>query len=61
MTGIELNMEVQEMPPDGSKCFECGEIITGKMFQYFLFEGTNLKPTPTKFKFCEPCYIKAGE
>lgn len=53
---FELNMEVQEMPPDGSNCIECKEMITGKMFQYFLFEGT--EPTATKFKLCEVCYGK---
>lgn len=57
MPPFELNMEVQEMPPDGSKCSECKELITGKMFQYFLFEGT--EPTATKFKLCETCYKKS--
>lgn len=43
------------MPPDGSKCFKCNEIIFGKMIQYFLFDSEN-KPMPTKFKYCETCY-----
>ena len=56
MPGFELNMEVVEMPPDGSKCFECEELITGKMFQYFMFEAQDLKPQPTKFIYCENCF-----
>lgn len=52
---LEQNIEFQEMPPDGSKCFKCEEIIYGKMFQYFLFDSEN-EPMPTKFKYCETCY-----
>lgn len=43
------------MPADGSKCIVCEEIIFGKMFQYFLFEGDDLEPMPTKFKLCARC------
>lgn len=52
---LEMTFEVQEMPPDGSVCFNCKQPIFGKMFQYFLFSG-NTDPMGTKFKFCEPCY-----
>lgn len=63
MTPLELNLEVQEMPPEG-KCYECKEDIKVKMFQYFLFEtgydigfGVNtFNITPTKYKYCEKCY-----
>jgi len=57
---MELNFEVSEMPPDGSKCFSCKEPIFGRMFQYFLFSG-DPEPMPTKFKLCESCFSKPDD
>lgn len=59
MTGFGLDMETQEMPADGSLCYECKEPMYGKMVQWFLFEDRNLDPMPTKFKVCLPCHNKA--
>lgn len=54
--GIGIELIVQEMPPDGSKCVECNEVIYGKMFQYFIFENEDYDPKPSKFKYCVKCY-----
>jgi hypothetical protein len=57
MTPVELNMEVQEVPTDLSKCYTCKETICGKMFQYVIIEGDNEnRATETKYKLCESCY-----
>lgn len=58
---MELNMEVQEMPPDGSNCFNCKQPIYGNMMQYFLFTGEADDGMPTKFKLCLPCFNKPDE
>lgn len=53
----EINSEgFAEMPPDGSVCFECKELITSKMFQMFVFGPFSYEPIETKFKFCKDCY-----
>lgn len=52
---LNLSFEVQQMPPDGSNCYECKEPIYGKMFQYFMFSG-NTGAEGIKFKMCEKCY-----
>jgi hypothetical protein len=57
MTPLELNMEVQEVPTDLSKCYTCKETIFGKMFQYVIMEGDNEnRVIETKYKLCESCY-----
>lgn len=56
MNPLELNITVEEVPTDLSKCYTCKETIFGRMFQYVLDNGEE-----TKYKLCESCYNLSDE
>lgn len=59
MSPLELNINVEEVPTDLSRCYTCKETIFGKMFQYILTEGED--KSETKYKICESCYNLSDE
>ena len=51
---LNINLDWNEIPSDGSKCEVCNQLIIGKMFQRVIF--VDFEPAEISQKICTECY-----
>lgn len=62
--GIGVSFEFHQLPPDGSVCNKCGQLIIKSMYKFYLSVNNPRDPLgfeliETKYQFCEPCKMEA--
>ncbi len=59
--GLSIQDEWMEEESDHRNCYNCGEMIIGKMHSYILFVDNEAVNLDTDKKYCTACYLEPAE